>query len=168
MAETIDNNVRRLIINESPVDPAYYEKLSKLLDALIEQRRKGALDYRQYLEQIAALTAQAKKPGGSAGGYPKGITTVAQRALYNNLGKKAPDLALAVDAAVKASLMDGWRESAIKTRKVRLAIRHVLGTEYPADQHQQAQQPGASGSVPPHLEAETDRILALVRNQDDY
>lgn len=168
VAETIDNNVRRLIINESPVDPAYYEKLSKLLDALIEQRRKGVLDYKQYLEQIAALTAQAKKPGGSAAGYPDGIGTVAQRALYNNLGKKAPDLALAVDAAVKASLMDGWRESVIKTRKVRLAIRHVLGTEIPANQHQLAQQPGAVGSVPPDLEVETDRILALVKNQDDY
>ena len=39
VAETIENHVRRLIINESPVDPAYYEKMSKLLDALIEQRR---------------------------------------------------------------------------------------------------------------------------------
>ncbi|MEI6414953.1 MAG: HsdR family type I site-specific deoxyribonuclease, partial [Pseudomonadota bacterium] len=35
VAETIENNVRKLIINESPVDPAYYEKMSKLLDALI-------------------------------------------------------------------------------------------------------------------------------------
>jgi predicted metal-dependent hydrolase len=47
VAETIENNVRKLIINESPVDPAYYDKMSKLLDALIEQRRKGALAYKE-------------------------------------------------------------------------------------------------------------------------
>jgi type I restriction enzyme R subunit len=46
VAETIENNVRKLIINESPVDPAYYDKMSKLLDALIEQRRKGVVTTR--------------------------------------------------------------------------------------------------------------------------
>ncbi|MFQ5705731.1 MAG: type I restriction endonuclease subunit R, partial [Gemmatimonadales bacterium] len=34
MAETIENNVRRLIIDESAVNPKYYEKMSELLDAL--------------------------------------------------------------------------------------------------------------------------------------
>jgi type I restriction enzyme, R subunit len=168
VAETIENNVRRLIINESPVDPAYYEKMSKLLDALIEERRKGVLGYKEYLEQIAALTVQAKTPGGGAGGYPPELKSAAQRALYNNLGSKLPALALAVDAAVKASLMDGWRENAMKTKKVRLAIRFVLGTEYAADQGQGVQGPGASPFAPADLEAETDRILALVKNQDDY
>jgi hypothetical protein len=41
VAETIENNVRKLIIKESPVDPAYYEKMSKLLDALIAQRLRN-------------------------------------------------------------------------------------------------------------------------------
>ena len=67
VAETIENNVRKLIINESPVDPAYYDKMSTLLDALIEQRRKGVLDYKQYLEQIAELTQAATQPGGAKG-----------------------------------------------------------------------------------------------------
>ncbi len=34
MAETIENNVRRLIIDEMAVNPKYYEKMSELLDAL--------------------------------------------------------------------------------------------------------------------------------------
>jgi type I restriction enzyme R subunit len=42
VAEVIENNVRRLIIDESPVNPKYYEKMSALLDALIEKRRVGA------------------------------------------------------------------------------------------------------------------------------
>ena len=43
MAETIENNVRRLIIDEQPINPKYYEKMSELLDALIEQRKQEAL-----------------------------------------------------------------------------------------------------------------------------
>lgn len=48
--------------------------MSALLDALIEQRRKGAIDYQRYLEQIVELTRQAKTPG-SASTYPATITT---------------------------------------------------------------------------------------------
>jgi type I restriction enzyme, R subunit len=44
VAETIENNVRRLIIDQSAVNPKYYEKMSELLDALILQRRQEALD----------------------------------------------------------------------------------------------------------------------------
>ncbi len=87
VAETIDNNVRKLIINESPVDPAYYEKMSRLLDALIKQRREGAVSYKKYLEEIAALTRQAVKPGGDTGGYPATMDTPAKKALYNNLDR---------------------------------------------------------------------------------
>ena len=42
VAETIENNVRKLIIDEQPINPKYYEKMSELLDALIEQRRQEA------------------------------------------------------------------------------------------------------------------------------
>ena len=64
VAETIENNVRKLIINESPVDPAYYDKMSKLLDALIEQRRKSMVGYKDYLEKIAQLIKEATMPEG--------------------------------------------------------------------------------------------------------
>ena len=56
MAETIENKVRRLIIDEMAVNPKYYAKLSELLDALIEQRRQEALDYQAYLTRIVELT----------------------------------------------------------------------------------------------------------------
>ena len=38
VAETIENNVRKLIIDEQPINPKYYERMSELLDALIAQR----------------------------------------------------------------------------------------------------------------------------------
>jgi type I restriction enzyme, R subunit len=144
VAETIENNVRKLIINESPVDPAYYEKMSKLLDALIEQRRKGVVTYKEYLEKIAKLTKEATIPGGGAGNFPASVKTAAQRALYNNLGKDET-LALAVDAAVQGSRQDGWRTNAIKLKMVRRAIRSVLDNE-----------------------DLTDQILELVKHQSEY
>jgi type I restriction enzyme, R subunit len=61
------NNVRRLIIDEQPINPKYYEKMSELLDALIKQRREDALDYQEYLGKIVELTKKVKEPaaGGS-------------------------------------------------------------------------------------------------------
>jgi len=167
VAETIENNVRRLIINESPVDPAYYEKMSKLLDALIALRRKGALDYKKYLAQIAELTKQATNPGGGAA-YPGAVDTPAKRALYNNLGKDEA-LALAVDQAVQGSRQDGWRGNPIKVRKVKLAIKLAL-------QHKsRAEQPGVredrgnyGGPTDEPLADLVDRILELVKNQNAY
>jgi type I restriction enzyme R subunit len=166
VAETIENNVRKLIINESPVDPAYYEKMSKLLDALIEQRRKGVVSYKKYLEKIAALTKDATTPGGGSSGYPPSMDTAAKRALYNNL-RKDEALALAVDAAVQGSRMDGWRDNAMKTKRVRLAIRAVFeqaSSTEPAAGYTGIQDGEGGYSV----EAETTRILKLVKNQSDY
>ncbi len=144
VAETIENNVRKLIINESPVDPAYYEKMSKLLDALIEQRRKGVVSYKEYLEKIATLTKEATMPGGGPGGYPGGVKTAAQRSLFNNLGKDE-GLALAVDAAIMGSRQDGWKSNTMKTKRVRNAINAVLNDDELATQ-----------------------ILDLAKHQSDY
>jgi type I restriction enzyme R subunit len=86
VAETIENNVRKLIIDESPINPKYYEKMSELLDALIALRKQAALDYAAYLAKIVELTKLAKNgPGGAA--YPKSLNTPAKKALYDNLGK---------------------------------------------------------------------------------
>lgn len=145
VAETIENNVRKLIINESPVDPAYYAEMSKLLDALIEQRRKGVVGYKDYLAKIAALARQAIEPGGTRTDYPPGIDTAAKRALYNNLGQDET-LALRIDRAIReAPPQDGWRDNAIKRKKVRNAIGAVLGDE-----------------------ALTDAILELSKRQHEY
>lgn len=166
VAETIENNVRKLIINESPVDPAYYDKMSTLLDALIEQRRQGVLSYKEYLEKIARLTQDATLPGGGPAAYPASVKTTAQRALYNNLDKDE-GLALAVDAAIQSARMDGWRDNTMKTKKVRLAINAVLKTvaDELAEPNQLRQDRAHTGY---DLEALTDRILELAKHQNDY
>jgi len=144
VAETIENNVRKLIIDEQPINPKYYERMSALLDALIEQRKLAAVEYQQYLAGIVALAQQVTNPEGSTT-YPVTLDTAAKRALYDNLGEDAA-LALAVDRAVRESGQDAWRSNAVKTRKVKIAIKAVLDQD----------------------EARTERILELVTHQHDY
>lgn len=172
VAETIENNVRRLIVKETPVDPAYYEKMSKLLDALIDQRRRGVIDYREYLAEIASLTRAATTAGGASASYPPAVDTPAKRALYNNLGGD-PLLALALDAAVRSSVQDLWRSSAIKTRRVRAAI-HAVMTQHAgrlidlqADQVRETPQ-GSLGVPASVIDAATDKVLELAKNQHEY
>ncbi|MCX7027486.1 MAG: HsdR family type I site-specific deoxyribonuclease [Spirochaetes bacterium] len=123
VAETIENNVRRLIVKQFPIDPNYYEKMSRLLDALIDERRKEVLDYIHYLDKIAELARNAAKPETSKAAYPSSLSTSGKRALYNNLGGDE-SLALAVDAAVRDNLMDGYRSSAIKPRNLDIFSWH--------------------------------------------
>ncbi|MFH1810006.1 MAG: restriction endonuclease subunit R, partial [Pseudomonadota bacterium] len=144
VAETIENNVRRVIINEQPVNPKYYEKMSELLDALIKQRRQKALKYEEYLKQLVELTKKVKDPA-SGGTYPKVLDTPAKRALYDNLGRKE-SLALAVHSAVCESRQDDWRSNHFKVKKVRLAMKKILGDE----------------------DDLTDKMLELVKAQNEY
>jgi type I restriction enzyme, R subunit len=127
VAETIENNVRRLIIDEQPINPKYYERMSALLDALIEQRRQDALDYEEYLERIVDLVRQVTNPT-TGQSYPRSLDTPAKRALFDNLNGDET-LALAVDGAVRTSKQDDWRSNSFKVRKVKLAIKAVLGDD---------------------------------------
>lgn len=142
-AETIENNVRRLIIDEQPVNPKYYEEMSKLLDALIDQRRKAAISYKEYLAQVVELTRKAKNPGGAS--YPSPLDTPAKRSLYDNLYKDEAK-ALRVHEAVLTYRQDDWRHNTFKVRRVRNGIREALDGD----------------------ETHTDRILELVKNQREY
>ena len=85
VAETIENNVRRLIVDETAANPRYYESMSKLLDALILQRRQAAMDYAAYLAEIAALSKRIVRPE-TGPHYPPRIDSGALRALFDNLG----------------------------------------------------------------------------------
>ncbi|MBN2564305.1 MAG: restriction endonuclease subunit R, partial [Candidatus Eisenbacteria bacterium] len=149
MAETIENNVRRLIIDEMAVNPKYYEKMSGLLDALIKQRRREAMDYKAYLAKIVELTKKVSRPeAGST--YPSSIDTGSLRAFYDNLEEsytaavrerpQAPyggmaeedlrtELAIAVDRAIREVKKADWRGNRFKEREVRNAIRQELGDD---------------------------------------
>jgi type I restriction enzyme R subunit len=144
MAETIENNLRKLIIDEQPVNPKYYEKMSELLDALIAERKAEALDYQQYLERIKELSAKVKKPAATAS-YPPSLDTAAKRALYDNLDHNEA-LAVKIDTAVRYTKKDDWRGNRFKEREVKNAIREELGS----------------------YEVRADEIFELVKNQREY
>ena len=144
-AETIENNTRKVIIDERPINPKYYDRMSELLDALIERRRKGALEYKEYLHELEQLARKVVDPGEGQS-YPDGIKTAAQRALYDNV-EGDEGLALALDRAVQEARLDSWRGHQMKERKVRRAIERTLGSS-------------ANGDV--------DAILELIKRQDEY
>jgi len=106
VAETIANNMRRVIIDERAMNPKYYDSMSELLDALIEEQRKEAIEYEEYLHK---LIEAAKKLGAkeSNGTYPSWADNGAKRALVDFFRPK-DDVALGVDAAVRNNKPDSW------------------------------------------------------------
>ena len=140
IAETIENNVRRKIIKEHLNDPAYYEKMSKLLDELIAARRAKALDYEEYLKRIAELAKKVEV--GIEDNTPEDLDTPAKRALYNNLVKiRTPenelseggaqdivaDLALKIDKIIREVRPDGWRGIRPRENVIKDALYSILG-----------------------------------------
>jgi len=165
MAEAIENNVRRLIIDEMAVNPKYYDRMSELLDALIAQRRQEALDYRVYLERIVELAGRVAAPENQAE-YPTRINNAALRALYDNLEgvdalvvRERPDpyrtdgnedpreaVALSIDRVIRGVKKADWRGNRFKEREVRNAIQNVVGVD--------------GGLV--------DTLFEIVKNQREY
>lgn len=128
MAETIENNLRKVIIEESPTNPIYYEKMSVLLDELIKLRNQEAEEYEKYLEEIVKLAVKVKKPETS-NEYPSSINTQAKRALYDNLDKDEP-LTIAMDSAVIYGKHDDWEGTLSKEKHLKNKVVKPVLEEY--------------------------------------
>ena len=142
VAETIENNVRSHIIKNHLLDPAYFEKMSKLLGEIIKFRKENAEKYKEYLQKIADLANKvvAAQPDDT----PKSLNTKAKRVLYNNLGKNEV-LVLQVNDVVMDSKQDGWRGNQAKENQIKQAIFEVVNDV-----------------------EEVERIFAIVKQQNDY
>jgi len=161
IAETIENNVRRKIIQDHLTDPAFFEDMSKLLDNIIRERKAKALDYEEYLKKIAELAAKVKN--GKTDEMPDDLKTPGQRALYNNLNKDT-ELALRIDAGVKLAKRDGWKGDLIKEREVKGAIHQQL-LKY-------AEETGVDfANEPPEpygMQAKVEYIFNIIKEQQEY
>lgn len=124
VAETIENNLRRLIIEANPTNPKYFEEMSELLTLLIEERRSEARNYQSYLAKIVELSKRIKKPTGN---YPSNIDTQGKRALYDNL-KKDEELATKVDSIIHHIKEDDWIGNFLKEKAVKKSIRPILAS----------------------------------------
>jgi len=159
IAETIENNVRSKIIKEHLSDPAFYEKMSALLDEIIALRKAKAIEYEEYLKRVAEVARKVQ--AGQADDTPEPLkNSPALRALYNHLMKRhlmqaggapavsgvpALELALTIDAAVKQVRHDEWRGTKARERVIQEALFEIL-----------------------HDEAEVERIFAIVFAQSEY
>ncbi|MCD4794908.1 MAG: HsdR family type I site-specific deoxyribonuclease [Bacteroidales bacterium] len=142
VAETIENNVRRKIIKEHLIDPAFFENMSKLLGEVIKERKANAVSYEEYLKKIEEIVKSVNK--GQTDDTPSIIKNFAQKALYNNLNKDT-NLAIQIDAAVKVSKRDGWRGNKPKEQEIKSAVYKILND----------------------IE-ETERIFKIIREQKEY
>ena len=166
IAETIENNVRRKIIKEHLNDPAYYDKMSALLNEIIASRRSKAIAYEEYLRHIAELANRVE--AGQAEDMPGELNTPGRRALYNNLGSGASvgdasvaaestgsygnatndnvlELAVKIDETVKRTRPDGWRGVQARERVIKAALYGILQNE-----------------------AEVERIFLIIKQQKEY
>ena len=142
IAETIENNVRRKIIKEQLTDPAYYEKMSALLEEIIAARKAKAIEYEEYLKRIAELAKNVK--AGHTDDTPELLNTPGLRALYNNLGKNA-EVAVRIDEAVKRVRHDAWRGHPAREMVIKQALYGILKDE-----------------------AEVERIFLIIKGQREY
>lgn len=122
MAETIENNVRRTIVDENPVNPKYYEHMSVLLEELIELRRQKAIEYQDYLERIRELSRRVIHPEKTGPNYPTSMDTQAKRAFYDNFGNDEV-LAGKIDSAIRYTKKADWMDDRFKEREIANAIR---------------------------------------------
>ncbi len=142
-AETIENNVRRLIVEEKPTNPKYYERMSVLLEEVIRQRKAKALSYEEHLKRVAEIAKMAKNPESSQS-YPVNIDTKAKQALYDNLNKNE-ELALSLDKKIREQAPSDWRGSKIKERLVKYLIKECIDDEETAEE-----------------------VLKLIKEQEEY
>ncbi|XNS90167.1 type I restriction endonuclease subunit R [Vibrio cyclitrophicus] len=123
MAEAIENNVRKTIVDENPINPKYYDQMSSLLDEIIRQRREKALNYQEYLEQIRELAKKVVNPSGNrSASYPDSVDTAAKQSLYDNLGNDEV-LTAKIDTAVRYTKKADWLGDRFKEREIANAIR---------------------------------------------
>ncbi len=142
VAETIENNVRSTILKAHLTDPAYYDKMSALLDEIIADRKAKAVEYEEYLRRIAELAK--KVDTGKDADTPSVLDTPAKRALWNNFGQNEK-LALKVDAAVKEVRSDDWRGVQAREQMIKSTLYGILQDE-----------------------AEVERIFLVIKAQREY
>jgi type I restriction enzyme, R subunit len=143
VAETIANNIRSKILQQKVNDPAFYERMSDVLDDVIADIRARRITYEDFLQKIADLAKQVQ--AGKGGDTPVALDTPAKRALYNNLGDDLT-LALAIDAEVKLKAPAAFRGNMTKENIVKQALLPLLNNDI----------------------AEVERIFEIIKAQSDY
>jgi type I restriction enzyme R subunit len=143
IAETIANNVRSKIIKEHLTDPAFYDRMSALLNEVLADLKAMRIDYEEFLKRMAQLAKQVQ--AGKADDVPRKLDTPGKRALYNNLSQNE-DLALKIDAVVRRVRPNAFRGNQPKENVIKAAMLPILGND----------------------RAEVERIFLIIKAQPEY
>lgn len=131
MAETIENNIRKVIVDERPVNPKYFDEMSDLLESIIKDRHTQHTAYQQYLEKITELCKNVTAPQSSSR-YPATMCTPGLQALYDNLDNNEA-LSLEIANSIHNKKKDSWRANARKERELKVEIQKVLNDKTKSD-----------------------------------
>lgn len=143
-AEAIENNIRRKMVEKVTVNPKYYEKMSAILDKLIQDRQKGVLSYKELLDEYIKLAKNVDHPEENED-YPESVRhSKAMQALYDNVGGDEV-LAIKLHKAVMDSKMSGFRGDSIKERRIKRALFAILNDD-----------------------TEVERLYKIIEKQEEY
>ena len=127
VAEVLAANMRKMIISERPNNPAYFDKMSELLNQLLQEQKDGKLQYKELIGKLIDKLKEARSTVKAK--YPASIDTKGKQSLYDNLGNDEA-LTLRVHAAIKENARDGFRDmdgsGMKKMRALRRAVEGVL------------------------------------------
>ena len=127
VAEVLAANMRKMIISERPNNPAYFDKMSDLLNQLLQEQKDGKLQYKQLIEKFIDKLQEARSSVKAK--YPSAINTKGKQALYDNLNKDE-ELALKIHDIIKTNARDGFRDTdssgVRKMKALRRAVEGVL------------------------------------------
>ncbi len=134
VAETIINNLRKVIAQSQFADPRFYEEMSKLLDDLIHIQVEQSGEYAEFLKKAEELAKAAANGAiqNDAETMPQSLAKKPQAALlYRNLPALATDsfvmptdaeelaaFALSIDEAMEQQAPDQWQHDATRERQV--------------------------------------------------
>lgn len=127
VAEVLAANMRKMIISERPNNPAYFDKMSELLNQLLQEQKDGKLQYKELIGKLIDKLKEARSTVKAK--YPASIDTKGKQSLYDNLGNDEA-LTLRVHDTIKANARDGFRDmdgsGMKKMRALRRAVEGVL------------------------------------------
>jgi len=126
VAETIANNVRSKILKEHLTDPAFYSKMSALLQEILDDLRGQRISYAEFLKRMAEVAKQVQ--AGKGTDTPEKLNTPGKRAIFNNLNQNE-ELALKIDEIVRLVRPDDWRGTKTKENIIKAALLPLLGND---------------------------------------
>ena len=110
------------------INPAYYARMSAILEQLMIDRKKGVIQYSELLDAYVELAKNATKPEENTH-YPESIRGHGGlRALYDNCGEDEV-FALKHHKAIMKAKQDGFRNNPAKENRIKRALYQIVNDD---------------------------------------